>query len=101
MSKWRSVTSGVPQGDTMLELVRFKNLISVIDCGIKCTLNNFADDNKLSGAAGSLEGTDPIQRDLERFEEWVHVNFMKFNKAMCKVQHLGWGSTRYQYRLED
>jgi len=29
------------------------------------------------------------------------VNFRKFNKAKCKVLHLGRGKSQYQYRLGD
>ncbi|KAK4808497.1 hypothetical protein QYF61_005814 [Mycteria americana] len=36
-----------------------------------------------------------------RYEEWAHVNLMKFNKAKCKVLHLGQGNPHYQYRLGD
>jgi len=33
--------------------------------------------------------------DLDMLEKWAHVNFVKFNKAKCKVMHMG------QYRLGD
>jgi len=87
------VISGVPQG-SVLGLVLFNIFAGDMDSGIE-----FAADNKLCSTVNTLERRDPIQSDLDRLERWAHASLMKFNKAKCKVLHMGQVNPKHKSRL--
>jgi len=98
MSRWRSVTRGVPQAST-LGPVPLNIFINNINSGIEGTISKFVDDTKLCGEGNTDEGWDAIQRDLNRLEQWVQENHTRFNKAKCKILHLNHGNPHYQCKL--
>ncbi|PKU36238.1 rna-directed dna polymerase from mobile element jockey-like [Limosa lapponica baueri] len=67
-----------------------------MDCGSECTLSKIADDTKPCGVLDRLEGHDAIQKDLDKLQRRAHVKLTWFNKAKCKVLHVGQGNPMHK-----
>ncbi|KAK4812363.1 hypothetical protein QYF61_018813 [Mycteria americana] len=93
----QSISKGFPRCPWQRAKARL--CVSLVSASPKT--HQFWFSTKLSGTVDTLEGRGGTQRDLDRLEEWVHVNLMKFNQAKGTVLHLGQGNPQYQHRLGD
>ena len=67
MSRQRPVTTGIPQGSILPVLFNIFFMFEM-NTGTEGILSKFPGHTKLCGEAGTLEGRDAIQRDLNRLE---------------------------------
>lgn len=96
VSKWKPLMSIFSQGSLVGPLL-FSNFINDMDCGIECTLSKSVNNTKLCGVVDTVQGRDDIHWDLDKLEQWAHVNLIKFNRAKYKVLHLGWRNHKHKW----
>jgi len=77
----------------------FNIFVGDTDSGTEFTLTIFMNDTKHCSAGDTLEERDGIQKDTDGCERWVYMNAMQFNKAKCKVLHLGQGNPKTQIQV--
>ena len=73
--------------------------INDLDCGIVSKISIFADNTKLDGKILTRDDCDAIQRDLDNLSAWSDKWLLKFNEAKCKVMHIGYNNTKYNFEL--
>jgi len=63
------------------------------------SLLKFSDHIKIERKPEIIENWSAIQSDLNKCEEWVIRNLMKFHSSKCQVLYLGRKNHQQQYRL--
>jgi len=69
-------------GMTLLGTTLLNTFINDLKGVIENTFNKFTDDSKLSGEVDMSEGSDILQRPVDRLEEWASENSMKVIKGL-------------------
>lgn len=85
-SSCRPVANSVPER-LVLGPVLFNLFINDLDEGTEHALSKFPDDTKPEGATETPEGCAAIHWDLDKLENWVERNLIRFNKGKCMVLH--------------
>ena len=66
-------------------------LINDLDTGLEGTTCMSADNTKVGDAVVSLESSEALQRDHDKFEGWAVTNHMKFKKNEYWILPFGGG----------
>ena len=96
-SRWRSVTSGVPQGSILGPLL-FLIFVNDIPDTVLTTAKMFADDTKIYRQITSKDDCDILQRDLNALAAWSKLWLLEFNAEKCVVLRIR-AAINYNYSI--
>ena len=84
-SSWAEVISGIPQGSVLgpvLFIIYINDLIEC--CSSWSDIFLFADDAKLFLYVKTEEDSKQLQKDLDKFKEWIDTWLLSLNIGKCK-----------------
>ena len=96
-SKWRDITSGVPQGSILGPLL-FLLFVNDLPDVVSTTAKMFADDTKVYNEINNKADCDKLQRDLNALSAWSRIWLLDFNATKCVVLRIK-AAIKYQYSL--
>ena len=99
-SKWADVLSGVPQG-SVLGPVLFVCYINDLPDEIHTNVKLFADDTKIYADVSKKNGSEELQEDITRLDEWASKWQLSFNSSKCKVMHIGNKNPQKSYNMRQ
>ena len=87
-SKWRSVTSGIPQG-SVLGLGIFEVSINDLPKTVTTGVRLFSDDTKVSRQIRKANDAREVQDDLHSLQGWSDMWLLRFHLQKCKFMSIG------------
>ena len=98
-SSWAPVTSELPQG-SVLGPVLVVLYINDLPVGITLSVKMFADDTKLYNDSSKEQGTQTLQDDLEKLQDWSDLWLLKFHPDKCCILKLGNPKSEADYYMK-
>lgn len=102
-SKWKEVTSGIPQGSVLGPLLFVIYINDLPDC-VESPTYLFADDTKIYREINTTSDRELLQEDLNKLEDWSKTWLLKFHPEKCKCMTISRENTKQEntkYKLMD
>jgi hypothetical protein len=101
VSKWKEVTSGVPQGSVLGPLL-FVLYINDLPEALNNPSKLYADDSKIIARIVDSMSAVLLQQDINAVTEWTRDWLMRLNTSKCKIVHFGGSEDSHAtYLIED